>query len=147
MRRTRAFSLVEIVVVVSLTAILSVVAVATLSNYQKETRDRSALVALETVAGGQESYRLDRGRWAVSDAALESFSGGELTVTDGTANAVNVVSVAEILVDGEDALGLATLDGSGRCLTMIVFPPETGESRNVQRRSGVVCDGDAAGQP
>jgi prepilin-type N-terminal cleavage/methylation domain-containing protein len=147
MRSFRAFSLIELAIVVALTAILSVIAVATLSNYQKESRNRSALVVLETVAGAQESYHLDRGRWATSGDALTSFSSGGVAVTGSASTGANVVAVAEILVDGEDALGLAILDGNGGCLTLVVMPPESGEDRDVQRRNGVVCDGDAAGQP
>jgi prepilin-type N-terminal cleavage/methylation domain-containing protein len=147
MRQPRAFSLIEIVVVLALTAILSLIAFTTLANIRSESRDRTARSALETVAGAQETYHLDRGRWGVTAEALTAFSRDEFTVTGGGSTGPDVVSIAEVTFQGHEALGLAVLDGNDNCLTLVLLPPELGQSEDVQRRPGSTCDGTTAGQP
>lgn len=146
MSTRRAFSLIEVVVVVSLVGILSMVAVALLTNVRRESHDRTARAALESVAGAQETYHLDRGRWAVSSAAMTAFSSGEFSVTDSASTGPSVVSIGEVTFQGRDALGLAVLDGNGNCLTLVILPPETGGSEEIQRRPGGNCTGTTAGQ-
>lgn len=142
----RAFSLIEVVVVMVLIGILSLVAVALLTNVRRESHDRTARAALESVAGAQETYHLDRGRWAVSSDAMTAFSSGEFTVTDGPSSGPSVVSIGAVTFQGSDALGLAVLDGNGNCLTLVILPPETGGSEDIQRRPGGNCTGTTAGQ-
>jgi len=146
MRSRRAFSLTEVVVVLVLIGILSLIAVALLTNVRRESHDRTARAALESVAGSQETYHLNRGRWGVSSDALTAFSSGEFTVTDGVSTGSSVVSIGEVTFQGHDALGLAVLDGNGNCLTLVILPPETGGSESIQRRPGGNCVGTTAGQ-
>ena len=137
----------EVVVVLVLVTILSVVAAAALRNIQRESRSRTARAALETVAAGQEAYHLERGRWAISPEALASFSTGGLLVTASVSSGPSVVSVAEIVVDGQQALGAAVLDGNADCLTLAVLPPTDPGDQQIRRRPGATCEGAAAGLP
>lgn len=145
MRERRAFSLIEVVVVLGIIALLSAVAATALRNIQRESRDRAARLSLETVTGAQETYHLERGRWGVSSAAMEAFSGGELSVTGGLSTGPDVVSVEEL--DEEGALGLAVLDRNGNCLTLVIFPPTENRSEEIQRRPGTLCRGSEADRP
>jgi prepilin-type N-terminal cleavage/methylation domain-containing protein len=147
MRKRRAFSLIEVVVVLGLVGTLSLVAVSVLTNVRRESQDRTARTALESVAGAQETYHLDRGRWAVSSDAMAAFSRDEFTVTSGASYGPSVVSIGEVIFQGHDALGLAILDGNANCLTLVILPPEIGGSANIQRRPGGNCTGTSAGQP
>ena len=131
----------------ALTALLSLIAVTTLKNIRSESRDRTARSALETVAGAQETYHLDRGRWGASAEAMTAFSSDEFTVTGSASTGPAVVSIAEIVFQGHEALGLAVLDGNANCLTLVLLPPELGQSENIQRRPGSTCNGMVAGQP
>lgn len=146
MRPGKAFSLIEVVIALVISGILSGVAVALLTNVRRESHDRTARTALESVAGAQETYHLDRGRWAVSAEAKAAFSRGEFTVTGNASTGPSVVSVAEVTFQGRAALGLAVLDGNGNCLTLVVLPPETGGSEEIQRRPGGNCTGTTAAQ-
>lgn len=147
MRKQRAFSLIEVVVSLGIIGTLSLVAVSVLTNVRRESQDRSARTTLESVAGAQETYHLDRGRWAVSSEAMTAFSRDDFTVTSGASYGPSVVSIGEVLFQGHNALGLAVLDGNANCLTLVILPPETGISANIQRRPGGNCTGTSAGQP
>jgi len=147
MRGRRAFSLVEIVIVFVLVAVLSAVAAAGLRSIQRESRSRTARAALETVAGAQETYHLDRGRWGTSPDAFAAFSAGGLTVADAASTGPTVVSADEVNFDGHAALGLAVLDGNADCLTLVVLPPTVGGTAQIQRRPGSTCDGSLAVLP
>ena len=147
-RHTRhGFSLVEIVVTLLVVGILSAIAYTSLQFFQGETRERSALMSLESVASAQESYFLSRGQWATGEDSLLDF-GSELSVSGDASSGGNVVSVSAITYQGDAALGLAVLADTGVCLTLILTSPSQGLTQEPVRRelTGLQpCNGSLAG--
>jgi general secretion pathway protein G len=79
--RRRAFTLIELVVVISILAILSGVLVPRVTSHLKSTRDARRLADLKSVRAAIEQYRLDRGVYPPANA--NSTAGGWDVSNDG----------------------------------------------------------------
>ncbi len=141
------FSLVEIVSTLLVIGILSAIAYTSLQFFQGETRERSALMSLESVAAAQESYFLSRGQWATGGDSLVGF-GSEVNVSAQASSGVNEVSVSALTYQGDAAIGLAVLADTGVCLTLLVASPGQSLTQEPVRRelTGMQpCNGSLAG--
>lgn len=79
--RRRAFTLIELVVVISILAILSGVLVPRVTSHLKSARDARRLADLKAVRTAIEQYRLDRGVYPPANAS--STNGGWDVSFDG----------------------------------------------------------------
>jgi len=140
--RWTGFSLIEVLVTLVLVGVLSLVAWTSFSGYLSHARGQSARSLLESVAGSQENYYLNRGQWASSASSLAGLSSSDVQVTSGNSTGAGVVSVSVVNQGGQSRLGLAVLDGNGNCLTLLLSPPESGVGQPVvQRRALTTCNG------
>jgi type II secretion system protein G len=80
-KRQHAFTLIELVVVISILAILSGVLVPRVTSHMKSARDTRRLTDLKVVRSAIEQYRLDRGIYPPANA--NSSSGGWDVSNDG----------------------------------------------------------------
>jgi prepilin-type N-terminal cleavage/methylation domain-containing protein len=64
------FTLIEMVLVATLIAILSTMAVASLSQARYKTMESGAATGLKAIASAQEMYYIDNGRYAMGFSAL-----------------------------------------------------------------------------
>lgn len=144
--RRRAFSLPELVGVLFAIAILSLGAVALYTTIQDKSRDARAETALTSAGGVQQSYHLSRGQWATGSALTGMTKDGS-SMTEGSSTGPGQVSVAVLDVSGTDWLGLAVLVEPGRCMTLLVAPPEQASQEVVEIQEladGSSCSGNAA---
>lgn len=81
LRSTRGFTLIELVVVISILAILSGVLVPRVSSHLKSARDARRLADIKAVRTAIEQYRLDKGNYPPANA--NSNYGGWDVSTDG----------------------------------------------------------------
>ena len=80
-RHLRGFTLIELVVVISILAILSGVLVPRVTNHMKAARDARRLADVKTVRNAIEQYYLDKGSYPSADA--NSVFGGWDVSNDG----------------------------------------------------------------
>lgn len=80
-RSSRGFTLIELVVVISILAILSGVLVPRVTNHLKSARDARRLADIKAVRGAIEQYYMDKGVYPTPNA--NSSYGGWDVSTDG----------------------------------------------------------------
>jgi Tfp pilus assembly protein PilE len=144
-RGSRGMSVIEVTVAVLIVTVLSAVMVNRFTTTTNTTVDSTSERLLVGVASAQESYHRSRGQFASSTDALERLSTPSVTLTVGASTGPAVVSVVEVSYLGETLLGIATLSGSGNCVTLLV--PEPGSSQSfeaVSTKRGGSCDGSKA---
>lgn len=83
-RKSRGFTLIELMVVVAIVAILAAVAIPGYRNYVLRAGRTDALVAVNEVAMAQERYRLDHNAYATS---LDVLNANGMTVNGSGASA------------------------------------------------------------
>jgi len=145
-KKRRGFSLPELIAVLFAMAVLSLGAVAMYNTIRGKSKDARAETALISAGGIQQSYHLSRGQWA-SGSALSGITKSGSTLTTGSSTGADVVSIAIVDVSGEDWLGLAVLVDEGRCMTLLVAPPEQASQEAPEVRelgAGDSCSGDSA---
>jgi prepilin-type N-terminal cleavage/methylation domain-containing protein len=69
-RRERGFTLLEMVLVATVIAILSTLAVASMSQARNKTYESGAAAGLKAIASAEEMYYTDNGRFALGFSAL-----------------------------------------------------------------------------
>lgn len=69
-REESGFTLIEMVLVATLIAILSTMAVASLSQARYKTMESGAATGLKAIASAEEMYHMDNGRYAMGFSAL-----------------------------------------------------------------------------
>ena len=77
----RGFTLIELVVVVSILAVLSGVVIPRISSHQRAARDARRLADIKTIRNAVEQFHMDRGEYPVAQA--NSFEGQWEVSTDG----------------------------------------------------------------
>lgn len=145
-KKHRGFSLPELIAVLFVMAVISLGAVAMYNNIRGKSKDARAETALIAASGIQQSYHLSRGQWA-SGSALTGITQSGSTLTTGSSTGTSVVSSVIVDVSGEDWLGLAVLVDEGRCMTLLVAPPEQASQEVPEVRelgAGDSCSGDLA---
>lgn len=123
----RAFSMVELSATLLVLGLLTAIAYTSLTFFRAESRERSALSSLESVAAAQESYYVSRGQWATTSDSLANF-GQTVDVITAASGSTSQVSVGSVSHQGQPALGLAVLVEPGRCLTLAITPPDSGQT-------------------
>lgn len=84
MKKKIGFTLVELLIAVSIIVILVALSVSTFANFQKNSRDAKRKVDLETIRSGLEQYRADQGFYPRS--VITIAPGQSLTSSTGNPN-------------------------------------------------------------
>lgn len=118
MRARRGHSLVEVVVAIALVSVIATIAVTLFRAATSETDESLAQRVLESAAAAQESYRLNRGTFAVTPEAFANLAAGEATFTTAPSSDKSLVSVG--LLSDNSSLGLAVLVAQDKCAVLKV---------------------------
>lgn len=117
MSRRRAYSLIELCIVLGLLGILTFFLWIKFDGISASTSDTAASQTLQTVAQFVDDRHVSRGIWVVTPSALASSIDG---ITFSSEAVTQVGSVAVALLPGDNGVSLATPSPSGACLTVVV---------------------------
>jgi prepilin-type N-terminal cleavage/methylation domain-containing protein len=135
----KGFTLVEILLVLLITAVLAAVSVGAYGLFTDNLSERDARANIDRVVLSQRAWALRNGAWT---ADLEELKAGRgLVLTGGTSTRYGTVSVA---VEDGTRLGLATLAESGSCQGKVLGDPLADRSEEWVDMSGLPCTGQAA---
>lgn len=141
MVRTRAFTLLEVIVTLVLLGIVGATAVAGTTAFLDRTRDTEARAALDNVVLLQQSFANGFGTYASEPADLKV--GRDLEVVPG-GDLSDSGSTISMSVSDQGSLGLAVLSDSGTCLLRSVTALDAGAETITRPVTGEPCTGQAA---
>jgi prepilin-type N-terminal cleavage/methylation domain-containing protein len=116
----RGFTLIELMVVITLVAILSLVAIGSYSNAIKRSQADSAVNQFSTHLSNARSEAIKNGKWVHLESKTGGWQNGWTITVDGAANAIVDQNALT------QTLTIQTLDGVGTtavALTKISFHP------------------------
>lgn len=120
MRRRRAFTLLELIVVVIILSILAGLGAITYASTQSQLTNGAAGANLSAVVSAEEQFANDYGTYTPWPADLASLLPRGFQVVTGDATTVEQVSIA---VGSDGTLGVATRNGlNSECLIEYVTP-------------------------
>lgn len=114
--RCRAFTLVEVAIMLSVVALIGLISYSAVSSGSVESRSRPAQLATARVLAAQQSFAAAHGRFTPDPAQLFGV-GRDLTVTAAASTGSDIVSLA---VSAEDTLVVAATGAEGTCFVSIV---------------------------
>jgi prepilin-type N-terminal cleavage/methylation domain-containing protein len=127
MRRIRGFTMMELVAVLVVIGALSAAAAFVTLNARTTTDRMMGERLLAQVAGAQEEHFRQRGAWVTDPGAFSAMAAGA-TLTNGASTAADVVSVViRETSTGGSAVGMAVITGEGKCVTLLLPEPDTGQ--------------------
>lgn len=133
MVRKRAFTLLEVVVVIIVLGIASVVAASVVRDQGKQVAGVDAATAVQRVLLAQQSYAAARGEYTSDPSALVGV-GRDVQVIDGVSSTGNMVSMH---VGAAGDVALAAMGSDGVCYGVVAAAPMAGGG--VSNGSPAVC--------
>jgi type II secretory pathway pseudopilin PulG len=116
MVRIRAFSLIEMTVMLFIVALIGLISYSAVSSSSVESRSKLAHLAAARVLSAQQSFAAAHGRFTPDPTQLFGV-GRDLTVSASASTWSDIVSLA---VSAEDTLVLAVAGAEGTCFVLVV---------------------------
>ncbi len=122
MKKSKGFTLMELIVVVAIIAVIGAIAYPNYNSYMKKTRRADAKVGLAKVADRQERYYIQNNRYTITASDL-GLGGGTTYITDEGYYEIEITSagVTSGWTATADAQGVQAGDNdtsAGDCTTM-----------------------------
>lgn len=137
MRFSRGYSLLEILVTLTVALILAGAAVTSFAYIKALSADNEARTALDRVAMAERAWVARNATWADDPSVLNVGRG--LVVTQSASGSPTVVSIA---VNNDNELGVAVMSETGTCMARVLGDPllDGGET-SFEMPSGSACSG------
>lgn len=124
MRRRRAFTLLELIVVIVLMGILSTAATVTWQRFMTKTDESAQRSALESIASSMEAHYMTRGWFPDTAPELARIDASFSYVGGATESSGPTEMSVRVLDTNPDVVGVAVLSRTGRCVAIVSTDPD-----------------------